>query len=257
MTGARFPELRGRVALVTAGAAGIGRAVADRLAAEGVETHVCDVSEAALREAAEASGLRAHLADVASAAAVADLFAAIGPRLDILVNNAGVAGPRAPIEAVEEADWRRTLDVNLTGAFLCLREAARRMKAAGRGSVINISTSSVRTGLPNRTPYVVSKAGLMGLTHNAARELGAFGVRVNAILPGYVDNPRGSALTAAIAAERGVGVETVRAETLRFISMRAMIDPEEVASVAAFLASDEALHVTNQYIGVDGNSEWE
>jgi NAD(P)-dependent dehydrogenase (short-subunit alcohol dehydrogenase family) len=250
--------LRGQVVLVTAGGGGIGRAIAERFLLEGALVHVCDVDERALSDLkATRAAISGHLADVASASQVAALFQEIGPTVDVLVNNAGIGGPRAPIEEIETEDWSRTLDVNLSGAFFCLREAARRMKPRGRGCVINISTSSVRTALPNRTPYIVSKAGLMGLTHNAARELGPAGVRVNAILPGYIDNARGAAITAAIARERGVTEATVRQENLRFISMRAMISPSEVASMAAFLASDEARHVSGQFIGVDGHQEWE
>jgi NAD(P)-dependent dehydrogenase (short-subunit alcohol dehydrogenase family) len=257
-TTARYPDLRGKVVLVTAGGAGIGRAIAERFCLEGALVHVCDVNDQALGELeAAAPGVNGHHADVASATAVAALFAKIGPSIDVLVNNAGIGGPRAPIEHIEADDWSRTLEVNLSGAFFCLREATRRMKPAGRGCVINISTSSVRTALPNRTAYIVSKAGLMGLTHNAARELGPAGIRVNAILPGYIDNPRGAAITAAIAAERGLPVERVREEALRFISMRTMIDPGEVAAMAVFLASDEARHVSGQFIGVDGHQEWE
>jgi NAD(P)-dependent dehydrogenase (short-subunit alcohol dehydrogenase family) len=255
---ARYPDLKDKVVLVTAGGAGIGRAIAERFCDEGASVHVCDVNERALGDLKAATrGINGHCTDVASATAVAALFEDIGPAIDVLVNNAGIGGPRAPIDRIDTDDWSRTLDVNLSGAFFCLREATRRMKPLGKGCIINISTSSVRTALPNRTPYIVSKAGLMGLTHNAARELGPAGIRVNAILPGYIDNPRGAAITAAIAAERGIPVERVREDALRYISMRTMIDPTEVAAMAVFLASDEARHVSGQFIGVDGHQEWE
>ena len=162
-----------------------------------------------------------------------------------------------PVEDVSHADWQDTLRVNLTGAFLCLQHAARVMKRQQSGSIINISTVNARIGLPLRTPYVVSKAGLLGLTRNAARELGPHGVRVNAILPGIVDNPRGLGLIERHAREEGVDYETATRRVLGFVSMRTLIAPEEIADVAVFLASDRARHVTGQFISVDGNVEWE
>ena len=131
------------------------------------------------------------------------------------------------------------------------------MKAAGKGAIVNISTSSVRSGLPSRTPYIVSKFGLMGLTINAARELGPYNVRVNAVLPGYVDGPRSRAVAAALAAEQGVAVEAIRDRAVEFISMRTQVQPSDVAEMVWFLASPAARFVSGQFVGVDGNQEWE
>lgn len=247
-----------RTVLVTAGASGIGWAIAESFLDAGDTVHVCDIAADAL-DALDFPGVRLvrHLADVADPDAVARLVNAIGGDLEVLVNNAGIAGPRAMIEDTDEAEWQRTLAINLTGAFLVTKHAARTMKAAGRGVIVNISTATVRTGLPQRSAYVASKHGLMGLTQNLARELGPFGIRVNAVLPGLIDNPRGRALVQRLADEQGKAFAEVEAEFLRYISMRAWIDPREIGAIAVFLSSDAAQHVTGQFIAVDGGVEWE
>jgi NAD(P)-dependent dehydrogenase (short-subunit alcohol dehydrogenase family) len=251
-----------RRVIVTGAGSGIGLAIARRFSQGGASVHICDVNEAHLAQAvAETPCLRAAVADVSDPAAVERMFdgalAEFGGSLDVLINNAGMAGPRAPIEATGVDDWDRTIRTNLSGAFYCLRHAASFMKAQGSGVVINISTASTRTGLPQRLAYVASKAGLEGLTRNAARELGPYGIRCNAILPGLVDNERGRALVRRLADDRGLAEAAAMEEFTAFVSMRTMIAMDEIADVAWFLASDQARHVTGQLIGVDGNMEWE
>lgn len=247
--------------LITAGAAGIGRAIAEKFLEAGARVHVCDVSQDAIETITrELPEISATIADVADQRQVERLFKIVEEvhgGLDVLVNNAGVGGERAPLEEVTDEDWTRTIDVNLTGAFRVTRSAAPVLKAAGGGAIINISTASVRTGLPYRTPYVASKQGLMGLTSNLARELGQFNIRCNAILPGLVDNPRGRALVTRLAAASGRTEAEVEADWLRFVSMRCWIDPAEVGELAVFLASPGARHITGQFIGVCGGAEWE
>jgi len=253
--------LNNKTALVTGAGSGIGLAIALRLAKSGARVCICDVSEPAL-DAASARNphLKTQLADVADSRQVAKVVeGTLGEfgRIDILVNNAGVPGPCAAIDAVSLSEWEYTLRVNLTAPFLFAHHIAPVMKQAGSGSIINISTTSARTGLPRRTPYVVSKVGLLGLTRNLARELGSFGIRCNAILPGAIDNPRGRALISRAAEESGQSEGEVEKRLLQFVSMRTWIDPEEIAEMAAFLASDAARHITGQFIGVCGNVEWE
>jgi NAD(P)-dependent dehydrogenase (short-subunit alcohol dehydrogenase family) len=247
--------------LVTAGAAGIGLAVAARFLAAGARVFVCDIDEGAMETAKSThSGLSAALCDVADPDQVANLFKTLNDDmggLDVLVNNAGIGGGEAAIEDIDTETWRRTIDVNLNGMFYCLAAAVPAMKAQASGVIINISTASVRTGLPGRTPYVASKQGVMGLTLNAARELGPHNIRCNAILPGLIDNARGRAVVAGRAEALGINEREAEQQYLSYISMRCWIDPAEVGDLAVFLASHQARHISGQSIAVDGHMEWE
>jgi len=131
------------------------------------------------------------------------------------------------------------------------------MKARRHGVIINFSTASTRTLLPNRSPYIVSKYAVEGLTRNLARELGPFNVRANAILPGGIDNERLRRVLERVAERSGESLEAVRERGLQFVSMRTLIQPQEIADMVFFLCSEQARHVTGQLIGVDGNMEWE
>lgn len=254
-------NLTGEVAFVTGAASGIGLAIATRLLTEGARVIVCDVSSDAVSRALGAyPGLEGRVADVGAAAelqAIFHDFARSGISVSILVNNAGIAGPTGALSDIRSEDWQRTLDVNLSGPFHCCRLAAPHMITARHGVIVNISTASARTGLPLRLPYVVSKVGLLGLTHNLARELGPFGIRCNAVLPGPIESARARSMIEARAQAMAVEEEVIEADMLRYISMRTWIDPSEVAAMVAFLASDAARHVTGQSIGVCGNAEWE
>jgi NAD(P)-dependent dehydrogenase (short-subunit alcohol dehydrogenase family) len=247
--------------VVTAGAAGIGLAIARTFHASGARVHVCDLDQAALTEAARAlPGLRVSCIDVGDAAQVRHLQQDVQESLggiDVLVNNAGIGGPRAPVDEISDADWDAVLRVNITGMFYTVRAFVPQMKQQHAGAIINISTTSVRTGLPDRTPYVVSKAAVQGLTKNLARELGPFNIRCNALLPGSIENERGRGLMVEKAARLGISYEEALQDRLRFISMRTRIDPDEIAQAALFLASDAARHITGQELSVCGNVEWE
>jgi NAD(P)-dependent dehydrogenase (short-subunit alcohol dehydrogenase family) len=253
--------LHGARVVVTAGGQGIGYAITEQFLAAGARVFICDVESDRLAAARSAlPGVGTAVADVAQPADVAALFtAALGHLggIDVLVNNAGIGGLRAAVEDIEDAEWARVMAVNIGGAFHCVKQAVPPMKAQGSGCIINISTSSVRTGLPMRTSYVTSKHGVMGLTQNLARELGPAGIRVNAILPGLIDNARGRALVQRAADEAGVSFAEAEVEALRCSSMRCWIDPHEVGDLAVFLASDAARHISGQFIGVCGNAEWE
>jgi NAD(P)-dependent dehydrogenase (short-subunit alcohol dehydrogenase family) len=247
--------------LVTAGGAGIGRAIAERFLASGAQVHICDVAPAVLDSALAANpGLRGSLADVGVPADVEALVAEAAGwmgGIDVLVNNAGIGGPRGTIEDISYEDWDRTISVNLNGMFYCIKNVAPLMKAQASGCIVNISTASAKVALPMRAPYVASKVGVLGLTHTVAREYGPFGIRCNAILPGLIDNERGRGIVAGQAKERGITVAEREAEFLEFVSLRCWIDPTEVGDLAVFLASAAGRHITGQEIGMDGNVEWE
>lgn len=254
--------MRGKIsgmkhAVITAGGANIGLAIAQVFAAAGCRVSICDIDQAALDWAcAENPALSGHCLDVADAEAV-DRFAAEAGPVDVLVNNAGVAGPIGGIEINAPEEWARCFAVNVHGAFHMVRAMVPGMKRAGGGAIVNISTASAVTGLPGRTAYVASKWALEGMTRNLARELGPEGIRVNAIRPGFMDTERMRMLMGRAAKARGVDIAEVEAEALGFISLRTKIHPSEIGDMALFLASDAARHVTGQIIGVDGNCEWE
>ncbi len=247
--------------LVTGAGAGIGRAIAEAFLASGARVAICDVDAAVLDEMrAEHPDLITELADVSDSADLGRLFDQVNLKwggLDVLVNNAGIGGPRALIEETDVDEWQKCVDVNLTGAFMAMKLAIPAMKAQRSGCIINISTSSARTGLPGRGAYVASKAGLIALSNNTAREVGAWNIRCNAILPGLIDNTRGRALIEQFARERDLPLEKAEETFLSFVSMRTMIHPTEIAALCIFLASDGARHISGQSISVDGNMEWE
>lgn len=243
--------------LVTAGASGIGLATARAFAREGARVHVCDVDGAALDAlAASDPAVTRSVCDVADQDGVARLFreaqAALGG-LDALVNNAGVAGPTAPCEDVALPDWERTLAVNLTGQFLCVRLAIPLLKASANASIANLSSAAGRFGFPNRTPYAAAKWGVVGFTKSLSIELGPYGIRVNAICPGSVAGARIDAVFAGKAALRGVAPEVVRAEALARTSLRRMVSAEDIADAIVFLASPRGANISGQALPIDAD----
>ncbi|MGY6270935.1 SDR family oxidoreductase [Achromobacter denitrificans] len=252
-------SLKGKRVLVTAGANGIGLAIARRFLESGAEVHACDVDADACRAAAGSHPrLSVSVADVSSEEQVLALFGELSAKwggLDALVNNAGVSGPTSRLEDTTLDAWRHTLDVNLTGTFLCARSAVPLLRAAGGGAIVNISSVAGRLGFSLRTPYSASKFGLAGLTQTWAMELGPSGIRVNSVLPGVVSGDRVERIIAARAAAGGVGNDEMRAQLLSGVSLRRMTRPEDVANQVVFLCSDEGAMISGQSISVCGNVE--
>ena len=243
-------ELRGKNALVTAGASGIGRAIADLFVEAGANVWVCDVDEDALASAG--AELVTSRTDVADESAVAALMAEVGERwgrLDILVNNAGIAGPTAPVEEIDPADWRRTIDVDLNGTFYCTRLAVPLLRES-QGSIVNISSVAGRLGYPLRTPYAAAKWAIVGLTESLAKELGPSGVRVNAILPGPVAGPRIQAVFEARAEASGETAAEVEAQYVRSSSLRRLVQADDIAEMALFLCTRAGANITGQALSV-------
>jgi NAD(P)-dependent dehydrogenase (short-subunit alcohol dehydrogenase family) len=246
--------------LVTAGAAGIGRAIASSFLEHGAHVHVCDIDERALSETARVlPDVTQTVADVARYADVERLFADVRDTLgglDVLVNNAGIAGPTAKIEDIAPADWERTIAIDLTAMFYCTRLAMPMIKAAGGGSIINMSSSAGRLAYPLRSPYAAAKWGVVGFTKSLAAEAGPDGVRVNCIQPGLVAGDRMDGVIAARAQARGISHDAQREELLRTVSMRTFVTADEVANVALFLASDAGKHISGQAIPVCGDIQF-
>lgn len=250
-----------RTVVVTGGASGIGRVIAERFADAGYRVHIFDINaEAVAMALGDNAAFSGTVGDVSVAADVAagmrDAEAAMG-HVGVLVNDAAIPGPRAPVEEMPDEEWDRTMRVNLYGPFLWTKAVVPGMKARREGSIVNISTGSVRTLPLNRSVYNVSKWGVEGLTKTAARELGPWNVRVNAIQPGMVNNERMRAVVQRIADQEGRPAGEVEAEFLQFISMRSKVEPEDIADMAVFLCSEGASRVTGQVVAVDGHIEWE
>lgn len=253
-------SLKGKRVLVTAGAQGIGLAIAKKFLGAGADVHICDVDEAAVKAAATLSPrLSASLTDVSREAEVLAMFTDLAKRwgrLDALVNNAGVAGPTCRLEEIALEAWQKTLDVNLTGTFLCARSAVPLLREAGGGAIVNISSVAGRLGFSLRTPYSATKFGLAGLTQTWAMELGPDNIRVNSVLPGVVAGERVERIIAARAEAGGVSQDEMRMRLVDKVSLRRMTQPEDVANQVAFLCSDEGAMVSGQSISVCGNVEY-
>jgi NAD(P)-dependent dehydrogenase (short-subunit alcohol dehydrogenase family) len=254
-----FALAKGLRVLVTAGASGIGRAISDLLALRGARVHICDVSDDFLADYRTAHrDASVTKADVASEADVARLFADLTASLgglDALINNAGVAGPTGGVEDIAPADWRRTIDVCLTGQFLCAHHGVPMLKAAGGGAIVNLSSAAGRFGYAFRTPYSAAKWGVIGLTQSLAKELGPDNIRVNAILPGIVEGPRMTGVIAARAKQTSVSFEAMEKIYLDRVSLRRMVTAGDVAATVAYLLSPAGRNISGQSLGVDGNVE--
>ena len=250
------PSLQGKRVLVTAGADGIGLEITRAFANAGARVLVCDVQRSNLeRLAANMPSVHGCYADVSSENDVAALFEAVDSKLgglDVLVNNAGVAGPTGGVETLSLADWERTLAVNITGQFLCARLAVPRLRQGNGASIINLSSAAGHLGMPGRSVYSASKWAVIGFTKSLALELGADGIRVNAILPGAVDGPRIRAVIAAKAQALGTPVEDVTRAYTSQAALGRMVTPGDIANMALFAASDSARNVTGQKLVVDG-----
>ncbi len=241
--------LRGRIALVTGGAGGIGQAVCRRLAQAGADVVVhyrsnVEKAEALARELS-AFGVRAQargadIADPAQVKALIEQVAADLGGLHILVNNAGILDDGL-ISFMKDDQWRRVLAVNLDGPFFAMRAAAMRMARQRFGRIVNIASDAGRLGAANRSNYAAAKEGLVGLTRSAARELAGLGIRVNAVSPGFVETAMTEGLT-----------DARRKELLRAIPVRRLGRPEEVAEAVLFLCLPQADYITGQVLFVDG-----
>lgn len=252
-------SMKDRKVLITAGASGIGLEMARVFSQAGCQVMICDVNPSALASAKkELPGVFVVQADVADEDSVKALFASAQQNLgglDVLVNNAGVAGPTGPVETLKKADWDQTINVNITSQFLCAREAVPLLKASKHGVMLNLSSAAGHLGFAGRTPYSASKWAVVGFTKSLAIELGPFGVRVNAILPGAVEGPRIRAVIAAKAKTLGVPEDELAKRHEQQAVLGRMVSARDIANMALFAASDAAFNITGQELVVDGHTQ--
>ena len=257
VTGARLPltvDLTGLLVAISAGAGGIGRVMADSFAACGAAVFVSDVDAAALATCPHPH-MQADAGVVAECEAFVDTAVARLGGLDVLVNNAGIAGPTAPVEAIDPVALEATLRIDLASMFHCARRAIPALRRSGGGAIINLSSAAGRFGFPLRAPYSAAKWGVVGFTKSLSIELGPDGIRVNAILPGPVDGPRIRAVIAAKAKAAGISENEMTERTVATTSLRSFVTQQDIANMALYLASPFGATISGQAIAVDADMQ--
>jgi 3-hydroxybutyrate dehydrogenase len=256
-------KLQNRVALITGGGRGIGRAIALAFAREGAQVIVAARTTAQVEKVANEISAQSDIAALAIECDVSDLRSVeraflkvkdqLGRGPDLLVNNAGIAESAPLIKTTDEL-WDRHLAINLNGTFYCTRAALPEMLERGWGRVINIASIAGKTGAPYITAYSASKHGVLGLTRSVALEVAAKGVTVNAICPGYVDTEMTNRGIENIVTKTGLSADEAMESLKKMNPQNRIIEPDEVASLALLLASEEGRGINGQAINVDGGS---
>jgi NAD(P)-dependent dehydrogenase (short-subunit alcohol dehydrogenase family) len=244
--------------LVTAGASGIGLEISRAFAREGAKVHICDVDRQALAAVANSDPqLTQSVCDVADRDQVAKLFdtalKTLGG-LDCLVNNAGIAGPTGKVEEINPEDWDRCLAVDITGQFNCVRLAVPHLKQSKNASIMNLSSQAGKHGFPLRSAYAAAKWGVIGFTKSIAIELGTFGIRCNALLPGLVAGDRIRRVIEAKAQQAGVSFKEQEAAMFRSVSIKDYVTPQQLADMVVYTASPRAKTISGQAISVCGDT---
>jgi len=240
----------GKVVLITGAGRGIGRAVAERFAGEGASLALlsnveADLKEAASELAAKGTIVQSLVVDVSDAEQVERAVSAVVERfgrIDVLVNNAGIAWEE-PVLEIKPDNWKKIIDVNLNGMFWVAQSVAKRMAAQGGGVILNMASTNGLVGEANYAHYNASKGGVVLLTKTMALELGASGIRVNAVCPGYIQTPMSAAIDSPEFIENYIKTK---------IPLGRVGKPEDISGVFAFLASDDAAFITGETIVVDG-----
>lgn len=250
-------DFSGRKVLVTAGAAGIGLAIASAFKDLGASVFVTDINPGAVAAAREA-GFAAAASDVSNEAQVIELAATVRAELgglDVLINNAGIAGPTGSIETLDSEAWKSTFDVNVHGQFYCIKHLLPLLRASSDASIINLSSAAGLLGMAGRSAYSASKWAVIGLTKTLAIELGDERIRVNAICPGAVNGPRIEAVIEAKAEMLGRPLAEVSDLYHRQSSLNRLVEAGDIADMAIFLTSSMARSINGQAMAVDGNTE--
>lgn len=253
------PASSGNVVLISGGADGIGRRIAELFLEDGANVHVCDASAGHIDEFLAANpSATASLCDISDPDQVAAVYRELeqsGDGLRVLINNAGIAGPAAAVEDIDIDEWRRCIDVNLNGTFYMTRYGIPLLKRTKDAAIINIASNAGLFGCPHRSPYAAGKWAMIGLTKTWAMELGPHGIRVNAVCPASVEGERVDAVIERDARQRGVSGDEIRRIYERQSSLRSFVSADDVAETVLFLASDRARKISGQAIAVDGHTE--
>ena len=252
-------KIEGLRVLVTAGAGGIGLAIARAFVAEGARVHTCDVDEMALSALASSDPVIgwSHC-DVSDRTAVKKLFTEATEKLgglDVLVNNAGVAGPTSKVEEMNPEDWDRCLEICLTGQFNCTRLAVPLLRNSKNASIVNLSSAAGKLGFAMRAPYAAAKWGVIGFTKSLSIELGPDNIRVNAILPGLVAGDRQRRVLEAKAQQRGISFAQMERTAFSYTSIKDYVTPQQIADQILFLCSPRGKTISGQAIAVDGDTQ--
>lgn len=245
--------------VITAGAAGIGRAIAEKYLANGDCVAVCDLDQESVEAfSKDHPGAIAVVADVASESDMGNFLSMLEREwgvIDVVCANAGTGGPAGTIESLDYKDWQDCVATNLHGSFLLCRWAARLMKSRGEGLIVLTSSTAGLMGYPLRSPYAAAKWAVIGLMKTLAMELGPAGIRVNAICPGAVEGPRMDKVIANESRARDIAEDEVRASYVTGVSMKTWVKAEDIANMIYFLSSSEGSKISGQAISVDGNTE--
>lgn len=255
-------DLNGLRTIVTGASQGIGRTIALTLADHGASVALAARSDGIYDVATQIGDDRAlpvetDVTDETAVESTIDKVVETFGGVDCVVNNAGIAGPTAPIEDITLEDWQQTQDVNVTGAFLVVKHAVEYLRASDQGRIINIASISGKRPLEHRTPYTTSKMAIIGLTRTLAFELGDDDITVNAICPGATKGPRIQDVIENQADERGLSYEETKQQVFTDdVALGELVDPEDIAEMVVYLASDYANHITAQDINVDAGTVW-
>jgi NAD(P)-dependent dehydrogenase (short-subunit alcohol dehydrogenase family) len=256
-------QLKGKIAIVTGGGAGIGRAISLAFAREGADVVLAAESEEPLKATAadiEAMGRKSlpvlmDLSYPEQPKSMVDKALDRFGKIDILVNNSGIEGPIVDVAEMDLDGWNRLLAINLTGAMLCSRYVLEKsMVARQSGVIINLASAAGRKGLPRRSPYSSSKFAIIGFTQSLASEVGKYGIRVNSIAPGAVEGERIERVYRTLSKDLGVTYEEIVKMSHSRAALGRMVKPEEVAALAVFLASENSSGITGQTINCDAGT---
>lgn len=256
-------KLKDKVAIVTGGSQGIGKAIALAFAGQGAQVVIAARTASRLAEALKelqairppSLAIKTDVADESQVKAmVKKVFDEFGS-IDILVNNASIMGPTKMVIEIAAEEWQEVLNVNLLGTVFCSREALRVMMKQKHGNIINVTSVAGKTGRALRTPYAAAKAAVMNFTHSLAMEFAPYNIRINSVCPGTVEGERIYRVFTEKAKKLGISYEEAAQQRIKETPMGRLIQPEEVAALAVFLASEDASGMTGQVINVSGGRE--